>query len=372
MQQLKIGPWSRDLFLCLFALTLTAAFCLPQGPPTGTPALQPTVALPTDPRALALLTAQSNGLTGPGIKPWQLKASYTLLDENGKPKEQGTFDEAWVSPTKVRRSISSAESTQTYYATESGTFRKGPEELAPALSMLVWEFTNPFFPEKAVAQMNFDLKMIDISGTQIPCLTVALSPAPLAASTKNEPSPQSGAVRVVPAGTYCVDKGIPAIRITSRPSDRPQFIHDNIQRFQGRYVAGDLRAVKDGKTILKAHLESLEIIADIDESSFVPPPDAIQISRRIAVSAAVSLGMLLKTVDPVYPVTAKSAGVQGVVVLQARISKTGDIEDLHVVSGPDVLQPAALGAVKQWKYRPYLLNGEPVEVLTTINVIFRL
>jgi protein TonB len=82
--------------------------------------------------------------------------------------------------------------------------------------------------------------------------------------------------------------------------------------------------------------------------------------------------MLLQKVQPVYPPIAKAARVQGTVVLQAKISKTGSIEDLHVVSGPAMLQQAALDAVKSWRYRPYLLNNEPVEVETTVNVIFTL
>ena len=75
---------------------------------------------------------------------------------------------------------------------------------------------------------------------------------------------------------------------------------------------------------------------------------------------------------PIYPPIAKAARVPGTVVLQATISKQGTIEDLHVVSGPAMLQQAALDAVRQWRYRPYLLNNEPVEVETTVNVIFTL
>jgi protein TonB len=60
------------------------------------------------------------------------------------------------------------------------------------------------------------------------------------------------------------------------------------------------------------------------------------------------------------------------VVLQATISKTGSIENLHIVSGPAMLQQAAMQAVRSWRYRPYLLNNEPVEVETTVNVIFSL
>ena len=81
--------------------------------------------------------------------------------------------------------------------------------------------------------------------------------------------------------------------------------------------------------------------------------------------------LIFKTI-PQYPVIAKTVGQQGTVVLQAVISKSGAIEKLQVVSGPPMLQQAALDAVKTWRYRPYLLNDQPVEVETTVNVIFKL
>jgi protein TonB len=81
---------------------------------------------------------------------------------------------------------------------------------------------------------------------------------------------------------------------------------------------------------------------------------------------------LLNKTAPVYPAIAKAARVSGTVVLQATISKTGTIENLRVISGPAMLQQSALEAVKSWRYRPYLLNGDPVEVETTVNVVFTL
>jgi len=88
------------------------------------------------------------------------------------------------------------------------------------------------------------------------------------------------------------------------------------------------------------------------------------------VSSGVIAGLMEHAVAPVYPPIAKAAHVQGIVVMRALISKTGDIEDLNVISGPPLLVPAAMDAVKQWKYRPYLLQGEPVAVETTIKVNF--
>jgi protein TonB len=94
--------------------------------------------------------------------------------------------------------------------------------------------------------------------------------------------------------------------------------------------------------------------------------------QRVRVSSGVSTGLLVRKVNPNYPPLARQARIQGTVILQAEISKTGDIQNLRLISGHPMLAPAAIEAVKQWKYKPYLLNGEPVEVETTVQVNFTL
>ncbi len=94
--------------------------------------------------------------------------------------------------------------------------------------------------------------------------------------------------------------------------------------------------------------------------------------QRVRVSQGVTEGMLVHKVTPQYPPIAKQARIAGSVVLAALISKQGTIENLRVVSGHPMLTSAALDAVKQWRYKPYILNGEPVEVETQITVNFSL
>ena len=90
----------------------------------------------------------------------------------------------------------------------------------------------------------------------------------------------------------------------------------------------------------------------------------------VRVSGAVEAGLLIQKTIPQYPPMARAMRLEGAVVLAATISRAGTIENLHVTSGPPVLQQAALDAVSTWRYRPYLLDGQPVEVETTVNVIF--
>jgi protein TonB len=99
-----------------------------------------------------------------------------------------------------------------------------------------------------------------------------------------------------------------------------------------------------------------------------PPPPVVQ---RVRVSQGVTKGLLIYRVEPAYPPLAKQARIQGVVVLTAIIGKDGNIQNLQVVSGHPLLAPAAIEAVKQWRYKPFVLNGQPVEVETTVTVNFR-
>jgi len=94
--------------------------------------------------------------------------------------------------------------------------------------------------------------------------------------------------------------------------------------------------------------------------------------KRVRISQGVTRGMLISKIAPKYPPIAVAARVTGVVLLKAIISKQGAIEELQLVTGHPLLVPAAIEAVKQWRYRPYLLNGEPVEVETTIVVNFQI
>jgi protein TonB len=94
--------------------------------------------------------------------------------------------------------------------------------------------------------------------------------------------------------------------------------------------------------------------------------------HRVLVSQGVTQGMVLHRVQPSYPPLARQARIQGSVVLQAEIGKDGSIQNLHLISGHPMLAPSAIEAVKQWRYKPYILNREPVEVETTITVNFML
>ncbi|MGC2696785.1 MAG: TonB family protein [Candidatus Angelobacter sp.] len=102
------------------------------------------------------------------------------------------------------------------------------------------------------------------------------------------------------------------------------------------------------------------------------PPPKVAAPQKLRVSSGVAEGLKTHDVQPTYPQMARIAHIQGDVTLQATISKTGGIENLRAVSGHPILIQAAMDAVRQWKYKPYILNGEPVEVETTVQVKFHM
>jgi protein TonB len=113
------------------------------------------------------------------------------------------------------------------------------------------------------------------------------------------------------------------------------------------------------------------VIGGIISSTPVAVPK-VATPQRVRVSQGVTQGLLIRKIQPAYPPLARQARIQGTVLLQAEISKEGTIENLRLISGHPMLAPAAIEAVKQWRYKPYILNGEPVEVETQITVNFTL
>ena len=112
------------------------------------------------------------------------------------------------------------------------------------------------------------------------------------------------------------------------------------------------------------------LFAGMGTAPAIVPRAVAKPTGPVQVSSGTVAGMIISKPEPVYPQIAKSAHVQGAVILHAIISKEGTIENLSVISGNAMLVNAARDAVSRWRYKPYLLNGEPVEVETSITVNF--
>ena len=157
-------------------------------------------------------------------------------------------------------------------------------------------------------------------------------------------------------------------------------VPDSGQRAYCGDESGTVRGSTDGKTA--SCLASGEVVQEKVPAAGVPlvstSPESNNVSgmsqpgQRVRVSQGVSAGLIISKVPPIYPPEARVARIQGTVVMKAVINQTGDVVSLDLISGHPVLAPAAMDAVKQWKYRPYVLNGNAVNMETQIIVNFTL
>jgi len=138
--------------------------------------------------------------------------------------------------------------------------------------------------------------------------------------------------------------------------------------------------IKNGKPIRVAGVITMDFVfegktedkkEEAPNSTGAAEPDP-NLPRRVRVSQGVSQGLLIHKVQPTYPPEARMNRVRGTVLLQAVIGKDGAIKDLKVVTGPPELIQSAMGAVRQWRYKPYSIQGQPVEVETKITVNYQL
>jgi TonB family protein len=320
--------------------------------------------------------AKVNGLAGADVQPWHLKASFKVLYKQGNVSDEGTYEEFWVSGNKYKRIYASNVFSEAEYGSEKLPLRTGSGVAAPyPLGRLRNLIVHPFPDERTIDYRGVDIGKWEVDGATLEC-------------------PELRAWRMGDIGAapdaFCLDASNTLIASIAGPEGQSRVSYKNPIAFQGRKVAGDVEVTDRGVVTLSVHVDSLEPLAPVDDSIFQPPADAVpaeikMIPRKAAptgpeganlegssISAGVAQGLLLTKVAPVYPPIARAARVQGTVVLQAIISKEGRVTEIHVIDGPPLLLQAAIDAVQQWTYRPYMLNDEPVEVRTTVNVLFQL
>ncbi|HKF49266.1 MAG TPA: energy transducer TonB [Terracidiphilus sp.] len=322
---------------------------------------------PKDPLAVLRAAAPLYDFSNSAMKPWHLKASYQLYDEKGNPASQGTYEYWWASPSVDRSSWARADATHTDWHTSDGKHAY----LSTGTPIEFFEYKlqaaliSPMPKEQDYDPNSYrlDRELKSAGGSKLSCIMVVPK------------MPANRQVQTVPLGlfpTYCFDSATPALRISySFGTISTEFNH--IVRFpNGPYLAREIFMFEGKRKILTAEVNSITTINGSDPA-LVASPNAVttKFGNAVPVSAGVSAGNLVKKEVPVYPEDAKAARLSGRVVLRAIIGMDGAVHDLHVVSTPwPSLAASSLWAVSHWRYKPYMLNGEPVDVDTTINVIF--
>jgi protein TonB len=190
--------------------------------------------------------------------------------------------------------------------------------------------------------------------------------APRISLTAPEPKPP-----VVPMQPVRVETSSAASNVTA-PT---QAVRISTAGFRNNSPTVDQPALAVGVDLAgtdKSPLSALSSLGPASPHVVAGPAVGKTAGSTLNVSTGVMAGRLLDPIRPEYPMIARLSHSEGTVVVQAIISKSGKIESAQVVSGPAILQASALQAVRAARYRPFLLNGQPTEVLTTISIVFRL
>jgi hypothetical protein len=335
--------------------------------------------LPNDPKGMLAAAAPLYDFSAATLKPWHLKASYQVYDEKGDPAGTGTYEYWWASPTVYRSTWTRDSGTHSDWHTADGKHAYAAS--GKALSYFEYKLQSALFSplpdadDLDPAKYRLERQMAPLGKDKMPCVTVIRI------------MPSNGKPQSVPLGlfpTYCFDPQTYVLRV-SYSLGSVATIFDRIAKVQGRYLAREIDLFEGKRKILTAAVDSVNGIA-ANDPAFVPSakatesdqgPQADKVvmldSKKVMIAGAVEQGLVLKKEIPVYPQDAKDARVQGTVQLQAIIGMDGGVHDLKVISGPwPSLIASSLWSVSHWEYKPYLLDGEPVEVETTITVIFSL
>jgi TonB family protein len=297
------------------------------------------------------------------VRPWHLHGTYHQYGKKGAVDDVGVFEEWWISPTKYKRMFAGKNFSQIDYANGQGLFRAGAQDWPPGALMLLRETLIDPVPDPAQLE-DFQLakESVPAGQTNLECVVMTF---PVRANLK---------VTGDFFPTACFDPKLPVLRIYSGGGGY-RAVFDHISAFQGHYLAKEIRVYSSGEEFAELTIDTVEGLQDATDGIVSPPAEAKPVDLSLIELKEDSTrhypGLLKKAV-PEYPEMAKSTRTQGTVVLQATVAANGRLSYLKVISGPSLLQQAAIDSVRQWLYRPFEVMGEARPVRTEIKVIFSL
>ena len=289
-------------------------------------------------------------------RPWHLKLAVTVFNESKIPSE-GTI-EVWHSGTDERiiSIFGDARSTQLKHD-DKWFYSSGGPSLPFGAGQVLREVVHPGPRAEDMDGTVPERRKQKFANSEFDCVMLS--------------RPVKGS-RPVPLGlfpTYCIGNGVLRLMYTSVDQT---VVLNHIGTFLGHDVAIET-AIQEGPVqIAMGKVVTLATYTPVP-NEFVPPDDMRHTGNTARVAGSVIAGNRISFVPPVYPDSAKRNHVEGTVLLHAIIERDGTIHLLRPMNACDPdLAIAAIQAVRQWKYKPYLLNGDPVEVDTTITVNFQL
>ncbi|HEX4006164.1 MAG TPA: hypothetical protein VHX60_08315 [Acidobacteriaceae bacterium] len=334
----KIG-----LFSCFGLSALLAAAALAQTPPSAAP---PT--LPTDPAALLQLGSKVNGLHGPGLNPWHVRASWQILDDKGQPLHHGTYEEWWAADDEFKVDLVADGFHQIRWATAQGDFTSGDPGW-PA-----WVFT---FVQNTLLD-----PLPDGGGS---------SDTRLKFESTSRPTPSGVCVlagekhekRVT--GKFCFTDGKAAIRLNAGAVTQANF--DGIMEFHDRFLARAVHLLRVGMPAIEMYLDAVDDLVPAP-GEFNPPANAVAAPPWAHVPKGMIIGKRLSGEDLFYPSRTERQRGYTVIELWGVIGLDGRLRNAEIIGAPAELQQQAPATMKTWRFEVSKLNGVPIEAAASIMI----
>lgn len=298
----------------------------------------------------------ANDLDHDKATPFHLKMTFQLYDLVGKPAEEGTVEEWWA-PHKFKRIITSPS------LNDDGS---SPRDDAPAVVR-----------ERYLIEQLLDMAMHPVAAHR-PKAGEKMEEGPrnFGKATLDCITPDSKKMTSSRWEILCMQPKTDELRVVMNPEAENTVVRNSVGKFHDTYVAQELQLTLVGRYAITgkiAMLQSIDPAKTVELNSQADAGGSPDAGKRASMSGAVAAGIRVKFVQPEYPLGAKTEHKSGTVQLHAIISKDGSIKELIPIAVSDPwFRDAAIEAVRQWKYSPYLLNGQPTEVDTTITVNFAL
>ena len=330
-KEVRLTEWGASVF------ALVALFCCS--------AASSQTVTPDEQRQQYLTIARISTLEWRETQPFLIKTDFQLFDLDGKPAEKGLAEESWGADSPNHVEFNSPSLNLTNLSNEGDSIRTHNRE-SYLVRQLLASLVRPFPHIAAASGFKMEQVSREVGGSTLECFMVT-------------------SAKVSPGTAYCVDS---LNRIIVMTGELFVIRRSNFKKFHDHENPMDMELSYEGKVALTMHVE------EVDEPTTQPKIRSKQtVSSAQFIPNSVMAGNILKKKNPEYPKQAKKKSIEGSVLITALISKEGTIEALDIVASPDpLLTQSARDAVQTWTYRPYLLNGLPTEVDTTITVNYNL
>jgi len=301
-----------------------------------------TLVLPSTPKEMLKTASELNGLESEMPKPWHIKLTYEEFDMEGDNVRDGSYEEFYFSPKKYKRIYSSDNFHQTEIATDAGLYHVGDQQWPGLTQYRVRNaVVSPFYAFHAERpNWRLDQEKTKFTSGELPCLSLH----------------STGNLIILPAPTACFQPDSVMLRFM-RAGFTEGMSYNSIVQFQGRYVAREIMENSNGKPTLKIHVDELGEITHVDDAFFQVPEGARRLEGRNQAPVDYMDEYGVEKPRPQVP-----SGTYGHVTAKIVVGRDGGVIEASASEGPKKLREAVLKALRNYRFRPYYVLDQPVEV----------